>query len=78
MWQYLHKYIDDYACYESGQKSNGDANYKHINTLGLDRWELVAVKPMSNGRSLAIFKRPLINDDHEMDPKPTSLYEDLR
>lgn len=79
MWEYLHKYIDNYACYESGMKSNGEPHYKHINTLGIDRWELVAVKPISNSRSLAIFKRPLlINDDHEMGPKPTNIYEDLR
>lgn len=78
MWEYLHKNIDIYCCYQEGFKENGDTNFKHINYLGLERWELVAIRPMDNGWSLAIFKRPKLGLDHEMGPEYKSPYQDLR
>ena len=79
MWEYMHKTIDNYCCYQEGYTSNGGTNWKHINFLGIERWELVAIRPITDQSSMAIFKRPYIPSDHVTDPNPTdSVYKDLR
>jgi hypothetical protein len=77
MWEYLHKIIDNYCCYQ-GDYERDKPSWKHINILGADRWELVAIRPINDQTSMAIFKRPKLGSDHQMGPEEQGPYQDLR
>lgn len=78
-WEYLHKTVDNYLCYQGDTDSNGKPKWIHINHLGIYRWELVTLRPISETMNLGVFKRERLDKDHEFDPdQPKIFYEDLR
>ncbi len=57
-WEY--KIIDD-------QVDGNPDNEWELNNLGLDRWELVAIKSVASGSTRWYFKRPLLAEKCEDD-----------